>query len=221
MFPGQGAGLRVRLPPPSTKGPALPPSALHPLAGVLRPSKSLSPCPPVSMYRSLMVLASGGWAMGDIPHKGPLFSPKAPGRQVRAGHRQPLRRKMKAPPSSPRPPLAFTLWRLGSLMKPVAQRALHRAHRGRVRAETPLAQEPGKRKISETGEALLGACFLKISPQDHGKHLGLSFCEKSGASPLHDGFSPQLLWGYKRIRATFRAGLLGPRLQHHPPSPVP
>ena len=137
MFPGQGAGLRVRLPPPSTKGPALPPSALHPLAGVLRPSKSLSPCPPVSMYRSLMVLASGGWAMGDIPHKGPLFSPKAPGRQVRAGHRQPLRRKMKAPPSSPRPPLAFTLWRLGSLMKPVAQRALHRAHRGRVRAETP------------------------------------------------------------------------------------
>ena len=184
MFPGQGVGLRVRLPPASTKGPVLPPSALQPLVGVPRPSKSLSPCPTVSMRQSLTVLASGGWVMGDPPHNGPLFSPKPPGRQVRAGHRQPLRRKMKAPTSSPRPPPAFTRWRLGSLMKPAAQRTLYKAHRGGVGAETPPAREPGKRKMLETGKALLGACFLRKIPQEHRKHLGLSFCEKRSCFTL-------------------------------------
>lgn len=175
MFPGQGVGLRVRLPPASTKGPALPPSALQPLVGVPRPSKSLSPCPTVSMCQSLTVLASGGWVMGDPPHNGPLFSPKPPGRQVRAGHRQLLRRKMKAPPSSPRPPPAFTRWRLGSLMKPAAQRTLYKAHRGRVRAETPPAREPGKRKMLETGKAPSGSLLSQKNSSGAQKTFGPFF----------------------------------------------
>ena len=41
--------------------------------------------------------------------------------------------------------------------------------------------------------------------------------KKGVASPLHDGFCPQPLQGYKRIGATFRAGPLWPQLHHHPP----
>ena len=41
--------------------------------------------------------------------------------------------------------------------------------------------------------------------------------KKGVASPLHDGFCPQPLQGYKRIGATFRAGPLRPQLHHHPP----
>lgn len=60
------------------------------------------------------------------------------------------------------------------MMKPVAQRTLYRAHRGRFRAKTPLASEPGNKKVPETGKDLSGACLLRIIPKDHRKHLGLS-----------------------------------------------
>lgn len=89
----------------------------------------------------LTVLAPGGWVEWLLPHNGPLFHRK-PQKDRREQSQGSPRRKMKAqshhPHGASHLPTAVAWWRLGPLMKPVAQKILSRAHTDSFRAKTPL-----------------------------------------------------------------------------------
>lgn len=109
------------------------------------------------------ILASGGWVAVDPAQQWLTISAQAPRRQVGAEKGSPFVGRWKPTPRHPdwatSLPTMVIWWRVSSLMKPVAQRTLYRAHSGKFRAKTPLTWEPGNKKVLEAGKALSVACL--------------------------------------------------------------